>query len=181
MAKPEEKTILVVDDEPDIVIYLKTLLEDEGFKVMTANDGDEALQRVREKKPDFISLDLVMPKKSGIRFFYELRHNKEWSKIPVVIVTAHARDEGVRKEIDDLFAGKTISGPQVYLEKPVKPQDYVNMVKRELGIETSESTESSKPRPPEDMKHEIERLLSSANPETLAAALKLLQDKKPKS
>ena len=178
MTKPEEKTILIVDDEQDIVIYLQTLLEDEGFKVMTANDGDEALQRVKEKKPDFISLDLVMPKKSGIRFFYELRHNKEWSKIPVVIVTAHARDEGVRKEIDNLFAGKTVSGPQVYLEKPVKPRDYVNMVKRELGIETSESAETSKTPPTEDMKHEIDRLLASADPETLAAALKLLQNKK---
>jgi CheY-like chemotaxis protein len=178
MAKPEEKTVLVVDDEQDIVIYLQTLLEDEGFQVMTANDGDQALQRVKEKKPDFISLDLIMPKKSGIRFLYELRHNKEWSKIPVVIVTAHAKDEGVRKEVDDLFAGKTISGPQVYLEKPVKPKHYVDMVKRELGIETGVSPEDSKPAPPENMKNEIERLLSSADPDTLAAALKLLQDKK---
>jgi len=181
MAKPEEKTILVVDDEPDIVIYLRTLLEDEGFKVMTANDGDEALQRVREKKPDFISLDLVMPKKSGIRFFYELRHNKEWSKIPVVIVTAHAKDAGVRKEIDDLFAGKTISGPSVYLEKPIKPKDYVNMVKRELGIEIPESGPGPVAEKKEELQEEIQRLLSSADQNTLAAALKLLQDQKPKS
>jgi CheY-like chemotaxis protein len=181
MVKPEEKTILVVDDEPDIVIYLKTLLEDEGFQVMTANDGEEALERVREKKPDFISLDLVMPKKSGIRFLYELRHNKEWSKIPVVIVTAHARDQGVRKEIDDLFAGKTISGPQVYLEKPIKPKDYVNMVKRELGIEIPENGENQPAGKKEELQDEIQRLLSSADQNTLAAALKLLRDQKPKS
>jgi CheY-like chemotaxis protein len=183
MVKPEEKTILVVDDEPDIVIFLKTLLEDEGFQVVTANDGDEALLRVREKKPDFISLDLVMPKKSGIRFFYELRKNKEWSKIPVVVVTAHARDEGVRKEMADLFAGKTISGPQVYLEKPVKPQDYVNMVKRELGIEVSPPGAPEQPAvpPAEEMKKEIERLLGAAHPDTLAAALKILREKQTKS
>ena len=178
METTTEKTILVVDDEPDIVIYLKTLLEDAGFQVMTAGDGDEALRKVQERAPDFISLDLVMPKKSGIRFFYELRKNKAWSKIPVVIVTAHARDERVRKEIDDLFAGKTISGPQVYLEKPVKPADYVNMVKRELGMEI---TETPAPLPPShELLGRVQELLDIADPETLAEALRMLQEKKGK-
>jgi len=69
MPKPQDMTILVVDDEPGVVIYLKTLLEDAGFTVVTAADGNEALDHVKRRKPDLISLDLVMPKKSGIRFF----------------------------------------------------------------------------------------------------------------
>jgi len=77
VARPEDKTILVVDDEPDTVTFLQTTLQYAGFQVMTASNGEEALERVKEKKPDFISLDLVMPKKSGIRFLYELRKNKE--------------------------------------------------------------------------------------------------------
>ena len=72
MAKPQDKTILVVDDEPDIVMFLSTALEEAGFNVVTAADGNEALERVKEATPDFISLDLVMPGKSGIRFFHEL-------------------------------------------------------------------------------------------------------------
>lgn len=139
MSKADEKTILVVDDEPDIRIYLKTLLEDEGFNVMTAADGDEALQRIKEKKPDFISLDLVMPRKSGIKLYYELRRNKEWSKIPVVIVTAHARDEIGKKDLKELFDGKVISGPKVYLEKPVKPQDFVNLIKKSSELKKKAS------------------------------------------
>jgi CheY-like chemotaxis protein len=111
MPKPEDFTILVVDDEPDVVLYLRTLLEDAFFNVATAADGKKAMEIVRRNKPDFISLDLVMPHKSGIRFFYELRHNKEWAKIPVVIVTAHARDEKIEKDIQDLFA-RTIDSIQ---------------------------------------------------------------------
>ena len=65
MTRPEDKTILVVDDEEDIREYLSTVLEDAGFNVVTAADGQEALERVETTIPDFISLDLVMPKKIG--------------------------------------------------------------------------------------------------------------------
>ena len=77
MIKPEDKTILVVDDEPDVRTYLTMVLQDAGFNVMSASDGNEALAMVNEQKPDFISLDLVMPNKSGIRFYHELRKKKE--------------------------------------------------------------------------------------------------------
>lgn len=176
MVKPQDCTILVVDDEPDIIVYLKTLLEDAGFSVMTASNGEEALERIKERKPDLISLDLVMPRKSGIRCYYELRKNKEWSKIKVIIVTAHARDDRVRKEMDELFEGATISGPQIYLEKPVHPQDYVDLIKRELGVEVTEPAET--PKPLEDLRNEVRKMAGQADQETLAAALKLLLEKK---
>ena len=81
MTNPKNKLILIVDDEPDVVSYFSSLLEDAGFNVETASNGFEAIEKVKAKKPDFISLDLVMPEKSGIKFYYELRRNKEWSKI----------------------------------------------------------------------------------------------------
>ncbi|HXK37390.1 MAG TPA: response regulator, partial [Candidatus Paceibacterota bacterium] len=93
MQKPEQKNILVVDDEPNVREYLKTILVDAGFNVITAGDGVEALEVIRKRKPDFISLDLVMPRKSGQKLLYELRHDAELSRIPVLIVTAHAQDE----------------------------------------------------------------------------------------
>jgi len=176
MVKPEEKTVLVVDDEEDIIIYLATILKDAGFKVVTAFDGDEALRRVKEQEPDLISLDLVMPKKSGIRFFYELRKNKQWSKIPVIIVTGHARDEKVRKEMDGLFEGKTISGPKTYLEKPVSPEDYVKLIKRELGIEAGRKEDRDDAE--KHSKEEAKKLLDSADPETLKSVLDLLKKNK---
>jgi CheY-like chemotaxis protein len=61
----KNKTVLIVDDEPDIRLFLKTVLEDAGFNVMTANNGKHALERIKECKPDLISLDLVMPKMGG--------------------------------------------------------------------------------------------------------------------
>ena len=66
MANQDKKIVLVVDDEPDIRLFLRTVLEDAGFTVVTASDGDEALREVKKQKPDLISLDLIMPKKSGI-------------------------------------------------------------------------------------------------------------------
>lgn len=159
MTKPEDKTILVVDDEPDVLTYLSMVLKDAGFNVITASDGNEALERVKEKKPDFISLDLVMPNKSGIRFYHDLRKNKEWADIPVIIVTAHARDELGSGDLEEILHGKTFSGPQVYLEKPVKAADFVRMVKRELGIPMEEPSEDSR----QTARREIESLLDNAD------------------
>ncbi|MCL4557976.1 MAG: response regulator [Deltaproteobacteria bacterium] len=173
MVKPQDKTILIVDDEPDIVVYLKTLLEDAGFNVMTALDGDEALEKVKEHAPDLISLDLVMPKKSGIRCYYELRKNKEWAKIKVIVVTAHARDDRIRNEMSELFSGATLSGPQTYLEKPVHPQDYVNLIKRELGIEVTEQAETEKALA--GLRDEVRELVARADRETLAAVMAMLK------
>jgi two-component system alkaline phosphatase synthesis response regulator PhoP len=178
MARPEEKTILVVDDEPDVVIYLKTVLEDAGFRVVTAGNGNEALEQVKKHKPDFISLDLVMPQKSGIRFFYELRHNREWSRIPVVIVTAHAQDENVRKDIDGLFSERTLSGPRTYLEKPIKPKDYVDLVKKELGIEPESEAAGSEA---DQLRQRVQDLVGSSSPEALRKALAMLSDEKQRS
>ena len=175
MTKPEDKLILIVDDEPDVVEYFKSLLKDAGFNVETASNGFEAIEKVKARKPDFISLDLVMPKKSGIKFYYELRKNKEWSKIPVIIVTAHAHDEFGKTDIKDLVEGKVISGPSTYLEKPVSPQKYVNTVKRILGLPETEIVTEKKSK--DDLQKELQKMLDSADKSKLQEALNLLKKK----
>jgi CheY-like chemotaxis protein len=137
MSKPEDKTILIVDDEEDIREYLSTVLEDAGFNIVTAVDGEEALKRVETTVPDLISLDLVMPKKSGLKFLYDIRRKQEWRDIPVVVVTAHAHDDLGRKDFEDIFSGKSVAGPSFYLEKPVNPDRYVGLICEKLGIELS--------------------------------------------
>ncbi|MBN1656555.1 MAG: response regulator [Deltaproteobacteria bacterium] len=131
MADDSEKTVLVVDDEEDVSRFLKIALEDSGFKVMTAFNGVEALERVKHQVPDLISLDIVMPKGSGIQFHRQLKKKPEWSKIPVIIVTGHSRDDLGRADFDEMM----LSGPGIYLEKPVTAASYVNAVKKALGIE----------------------------------------------
>ena len=93
MTDTKAKTILVVDDEADVRNFLKIALIEAGFNVITATNGNKALEEVKKTIPDLISLDLVMPEKSGAMFHRELNKNKEWSKIPIIIVTGHARDD----------------------------------------------------------------------------------------
>lgn len=176
MARPEEKTILVVDDEPDVLIFLQSALEDAGFSVLTASDGNEAIEVLQSKRIDFISLDLVMPNKSGARCLYEIRKNKEWSRIPVVIVTGHARDELGRSDFEEIFSGKTISGPQIYLEKPVKAVDFVNMVKRQLDIEVVEEPAAAGDRP-EALKQDLKEMLDGADADMLKKIKEMLEKK----
>jgi CheY-like chemotaxis protein len=135
---------------------------------------------VKQRKPDFISLDLVMPKKSGIRFFYELRHNREWARIPVVIVTAHARDEKIEKDIQDLFAERTMMGPRTYLEKPVKPEGYIRLVKEELGIAAEEEPDGTA-QEIDRLREKARALLNQSDPETLKKALALLEKEEAQS
>jgi CheY-like chemotaxis protein len=111
------------------------VLEDAGFHVVTASNGQEALEKVEEATPDFISVDLVMPKKTGIEFLYELRENNEYCDIPVMVVTSHAYDDLGSKDFEDIFSGKKLSGPQFHLDKPVDPEQYVQLIKEKLGIE----------------------------------------------
>ncbi|UCG87132.1 MAG: response regulator [Gemmatimonadota bacterium] len=82
------KKILIVDDEPDVVSYLKMLLDDGGYETVTAADGSEGLEKVRQEKPDLVTLDITMPEASGTRFYKEMKTNAELSSIPIVIVTA---------------------------------------------------------------------------------------------
>lgn len=169
MNPKQTNRVLVVDDEPDVRAYLQNALEDAEFAVETACDGLEALEMVRRNPPDLISLDLVMPRHSGAKFFRELQKDKQLSKIPVLIVTGHARDELGRADFEEM----TMSGPGVYLEKPVRSDTYVAAVRRLLG---TESPETSTPQS-EDLRRELSRILSGADRDTLQRALDALRKK----
>jgi CheY-like chemotaxis protein len=173
MERAEDKTILVVDDEPDVRDYLRMVLEDAGFKVVTASDGVEALELIRKKKPDFISLDLIMPRKSGHKLLYELKKDKELARIPVLIVTAHARDELGRGDLGDILENRVMSGPGIYLEKPVNPLTYVRSIQQVLGIEPADEMLDRI-----TLKEELQRSLQNADPEALREALRALKKEK---
>jgi two-component system, OmpR family, alkaline phosphatase synthesis response regulator PhoP len=172
MAQAGDKTILVVDDEPNVRQYLQMILEDAGFNVDTAGDGEEALDKIKAKTPDYISLDLVMPRKSGRKLLYELKKSKEWSRIPVLIVTAHAKDEMGQGDLEDLLSNRAMSGPGVYLEKPIKPEAYVHCIQKALGVDETPIEENSA-----TLRNELQAELSQASPEALKKALEALQKK----
>lgn len=172
MSEPVIKTVMVVDDEEDVRQYLSMALTDAGFRVVTAVDGFEALQKVKTEVPDLISLDLVMPKRSGVKFYRDMLTNKKWAKIPILVVTGHARDELGKADLREL----TISGPGIYLEKPVKPQNYIAAIKKLLKMDTSDDEQVLADQVV--TQNELKNIIDEADPETLEKIKKLMKKNK---
>ena len=166
----KKKTVLVVDDEPDIQLFLTTVLEDAGFDVMTADNGKHALERISERKPDLISLDLVMPKMGGVKLLAYLQKNPEWAKIPFIIVTAHAHDEMGKEDMMKLKAEKVLIGPHSYIEKPIIPSEYVKKVKESLGMNAEGNSAA------DDLRVKLQDKLRTAGKEELEKALDALKE-----
>jgi len=121
----EKKTILVVDDEPDVRTFLSTLFEDSGYATVMAQDGNEGLSKVKEKAPDLVTLDITMPNKSGVRFYREMKESAEWRKVPIIIVT------GVSGEFKTFISTrKQVPPPEGYLSKPIDKTEILNLVKK---------------------------------------------------
>jgi len=169
MPRAQDMTVLVVEDEPDVRYFLETVLEDAGYKVKSAADGQAAWEMIQEEPPDFISLDLVLPKKSGHRLLRDIRKDKALAKIPVLIVTAHA-DDDLGKGPEGVLDGILAEGPGKYLRKPVKPIDYIRCINEALDVEEQEEVESKLAA-----KGELERLMHGASPDALQAALDALR------
>lgn len=120
------KKILIVDDEPNIVISLEFLMKKEGFIVAVAGDGEEALAKVAEFAPDLVLLDVMMPKKSGFEVCEALRADPDKVGLQIVMLTAKGRDTEVAK-------GLAI-GADAYVTKPFSTKDLVVKVKAMLGV-----------------------------------------------
>ena len=110
----DKKTILIIDDEPDVLTYLSTLLQDNGYNTITAEDGAVALATIKEQVPDLITLDITMPERSGVRFYRDVKQSEEWKHVPVVMVT------GVMKEFEHFIkTRRQVPPPEGYLSKPI--------------------------------------------------------------
>lgn len=123
-----KKTILIVDDEPDTLVFFSTLLRDNGYETITALNGDEALAKVRDARPDLITLDITMPESSGVRCYRELRQSAEWRSIPVIMIT------GISEDFRSFISSRRqVPPPEGYLTKPVDEGELVSMVGRLLA------------------------------------------------
>jgi CheY-like chemotaxis protein len=171
MALSSEKRILVVDDEPDVREFLKTCIEDAGFMTQTAVDGMDGLEKAKQNPPDLITLDMVMPRKSGIRFMRELREDENTAQIPVIVITAHARDELGSEQIQELNAFTARLKPKFVLEKPITPQKLVESIARILDVTIAPQAHNETTKRPVE---EIRNMLAGADPDTLAQVRALL-------
>ena len=117
--------ILVADDEPNIVISLEYLLKREGYAVVVARDGQEALDTIERELPDLVLLDVMMPKKTGFEVCQEVRANDALQGVKILMLTAKGRDTDVAKG--------TAMGADAYMTKPFATRDLVQKVAEMLG------------------------------------------------
>ncbi len=115
------QTILVVDDEPHIVRLVRAYLEEAGFRVVTASDGQEALYVARHEKPDLVVLDVLMPRMDGLEFTRHIRRERD---IPIIMLTARAEET-------DRIVGLEL-GADDYVTKPFSPKEVVARVRAVL-------------------------------------------------
>lgn len=119
--------VLIVDDEPNIVLSLEFLMEQAGFEVVTAEDGEQALARVNESQPDLLLLDISLPGMSGFDVLERLRGEAATAQLAIIMLTAHGRD--VERE-----KGMAL-GADDYITKPFSTQSLVEKVKALLSEE----------------------------------------------
>jgi DNA-binding response OmpR family regulator len=117
-------TILVVDDQPEIVENLAMVLEAEGYYVLTAADGIEAFEKLESQAADLIIADIAMPRMNGYQLYERVRENPAWLTVPFIFLTARALDSDIRY-------GKEL-GVDDYLTKPIQPEDLLAVVQGRL-------------------------------------------------
>jgi two-component system response regulator VicR len=121
----DEKTILCIEDEREMIDLFKIILGRRGYRVSGALGGEEGLQRAEELEPDLILLDLMMPVMDGWEVLQRMRANEKLQKIPVIIVTAKSQ------EIDRVLA-LHVAQVNDYVTKPFGPQELIDSVNRVL-------------------------------------------------
>lgn len=175
MASASEKRILVVDDEPDVRNFLAACIEDAGFDVETAIDGVDALEKVEANTPDLMTLDMVMPRKSGIKVIRTLRENEKWAKLPVIVITAHARDEMGSEDIKEFNAFASGLRPRYTLEKPVTPERLVKSICDILDVDPETGLSEGSGSLSDEAS--VLKLVKESDPQTLDKIRELLKSK----
>jgi CheY-like chemotaxis protein len=124
------KKILVVDDEPDICVYLSRLFQENGFTVTCAANGAEALQAVERESPDLITLDISMPETSGVNFYRTIKSRAGLSTIPVVLVTGVTGPSGPSDTERFFSTRKHVPTPDGFVAKPIDPEEMLALARK---------------------------------------------------
>lgn len=115
------KKVLLVEDEKNVILGVRTCLDAVGYRVEIVEDGEEALAAVHREHPDLILLDLLLPKVDGFAVLKQLKGNPETKHIPIIVLTAKAEEEDRQRAMD--------LGADTYMTKPFKPQAMWDLLK----------------------------------------------------
>lgn len=126
--------VLVVDDDPDVRSFVVTVLEENEYTPLEAEDGVEGLEVIIKEKPDLVILDVLMPRGSGIRLYRKLKTDDTLKGIPVIMFTGIAMRSFLKsqKALEE-FSGGEVPKPDIYLEKPVEPDELAAAIKQKLN------------------------------------------------
>lgn len=122
---PEEKRILIADDDPVILRLIQVNLELEGYEVITANNGEEAVAQAKAENPDLVILDIMMPRLDGYQACEQLKSSDDTRDIPVIFLSAKAQQGDIEK-------GRSF-GVAAYLTKPFDPTELLEVVEQHLS------------------------------------------------
>ena len=121
--------MLVVEDEPNIVLSLEYVIKEAGYEVRVARDGEEALKAVEEAAPDLILLDVMIPKRDGYDVCQTIRANPAWNDVNIIMLTARGREVEREKGL--------ALGADAYITKPFSTREPTDRLKRVLGARAS--------------------------------------------
>jgi len=128
------KKVLVVDDDQDVRSFVVTVLEENQYIPLVARDGVEGLEKIEKEHPDLVILDVLMPRGSGIRLYHKLKTDETLDKIPVIMFTGIALRSFLKSQkVLDEFEGGEVPKPDIYLEKPVEPEELLAAIKKKIG------------------------------------------------
>jgi two-component system phosphate regulon response regulator PhoB len=130
----KKKTVLIVEDELDMRIFISTLLETSGYRPVRAKDGNEGMRKARDVVPDLIILDVMMPGEGGVQMYRQLKTDKNLCHIPVIMLSAVAKKtfshylNMINARLKD-----PLSDPDAYIEKPPEAEELLNMTATLIG------------------------------------------------
>jgi len=146
------KTVMVVDDDVNMVTFLSALLADNGYAVASANNGSDGLKMLEKSPPDLLVLDVMMPKKSGFTLFRQIRRDEALKDLPVIMLTGVAQSlqemddesedttqrpqdnlrEALRKQIQQM-RGEGLISPNMFVDKPIEPDAFISRIEELIG------------------------------------------------
>ena len=130
----EKKTVLIVEDELDMRIFISTLLETSGYEPIMTRDGKEGLLKAKDVKPDLIILDVMMPGEGGVHMYRQLKTDKTLCKIPVIMLSAVARKTFSHYlNMVNARLKQPLPEPDAYIEKPPEAEDLLETTAALIG------------------------------------------------
>jgi len=124
--------ILVIDDEPDVRVYLRMIFKDQGAEVIEAPDANQGIRAIKSDKPDLVTLDLILPKMTGEKLYWEIKKDEHFASLPIVVVSGYIGVEAPRIDFHRFITEKNLPEPEAILEKPINPEKVLETVRTVL-------------------------------------------------